>query len=48
MTRLHSSLGKSLIFAVIAAFSSAFNADDAIWSTFWKEHANSMQTDSDG
>jgi hypothetical protein len=26
----------------------AFNADDAIWSTFWKEHKNSMQTDSDG
>jgi hypothetical protein len=26
----------------------AFNAEDAIWSTFWKEHKNSMQTDSDG
>jgi hypothetical protein len=26
----------------------AFNAEDAIWSTFWKEHTNSMQTDSDG
>jgi hypothetical protein len=26
----------------------AFNAEDAIWSTFWKEHTNYMQTDSDG
>ena len=26
----------------------AFNAEDAMWSTFWKEHNNSMQTDSDG
>ncbi len=26
----------------------AFNVDDAIWSTFWKEQTNSMQTDSDG
>ena len=26
----------------------AFNAEDAIWRTFWKEHKNSMQTDSDG
>jgi hypothetical protein len=26
----------------------AFNAEDAIWSTFWKENNNSMQTDSDG
>jgi hypothetical protein len=25
-----------------------FNAEDAIWSTFWKEHKNFMQTDSDG
>jgi hypothetical protein len=24
------------------------NAEDAIWSTFWKEHKNYMQTDSDG
>jgi hypothetical protein len=23
------------------------NAEDAIWSTFWKEHTNYMQTDSD-
>jgi hypothetical protein len=23
-------------------------AEDAIWSTFWKEHKNHMQTDSDG
>ena len=26
----------------------AFNPEDAIRSTFWKEHRNSMQTDSDG
>jgi hypothetical protein len=26
----------------------AFNAEDAIWSTFWKEHKNYMQTDPDG
>jgi hypothetical protein len=26
----------------------SFNAEDAIWSTFWKEYNNSMQTYSDG